>query len=179
MQTWQWKYDAEQEQLDILMSDGLMQTLHYQKKHLRPDMPAIREFSLEDAHFYSNTMEYLDTYSQLSPTEQLMVTLHATAIQGFGKALMPQSWHFQTGMIENWPKEHRLCVLNSGFAKGGFLVVGSDERTVLCMLVEPSFEVATTKVMKRFDVVRVLKDRLLSHDLHPIKNNGDDWQQFA
>jgi|SRR5690554_1609135 len=179
MQTWQWKYDSEQEELHILMDSGLSQTLHYKKKHLRPDMPAICDFSLEDAQFYSTTMDYLDTHAQLSPTEQLMVALHATAIQGFGKALMPQSWHFQTGMVEIWPDTHRLCTLNSGFAKGSFLLIGSDERTALCMLTEESFEVATTKVMKRFDVVRVLKDRLLSHALHPLKKNGDDWQQFA
>lgn len=179
MQNWQWKYDAAQEQLHILMDSGLMQTLSYKKKHLRPDMPALCDFSVEDATFHAEIMDYQDAYSPFSPTDQLLTALHATAIQRFGKALMPQSWHFQTGMLESWPTEHKYCTLNSGFAKGDFLLVGGDDRTSLCMLIEPSFEVATTKLMKRFDVVRVLNDRLLSNELHPVVNKNDDWQQFA
>ncbi|MCO4320747.1 cell division protein ZapC domain-containing protein [Aliidiomarina quisquiliarum] len=179
MLNWQWKYDATQEQLHILMSGGLMQTLSYRKKHLRPDMPALCDFSLEDATFHANLMDYQDTHSTLSPTAQLLTALHATAIQRFGKALMPQSWHFQTGMLESWPEEHKYCALNSGFAKGSFLRISGDTRTSLCMLIDQSFEVATTKQMKRFEVVRVLNDRLLSNDLHAITNQGDDWQQFA
>lgn len=179
MLNWQWKYDATQGQLHILMSGGLMQTLNYRKKHLRPDMPTLCDFSLEDAMFHANLMDYQDAHSKSSPTDQLLTAIHATAIQRFGKALMPQSWHFQTGMLENWPEEHHYCALNSGFAKGGFLRISSDGRTSLCMLIDPCFEVATTKRMKRFEVVRVLNDRLLSNELHPVASDSDDWQQLA
>lgn len=180
MQDWLWRYNADSEQIEILMDGGLVQALEYRKKHLRPDMPAECSFSMEDATFFASVMEYQEQYGLYSGTEQLLIALHATAMQRFGKPLMPQSWHFQTGIVEPWPKEHRFCTLNSGFAKGNFLIIESDdERTALCMLIDQSFEVATTKVMRRFEVIRVLQDRLLSCEHHPVSVNKDTWQQFA
>lgn len=179
MQTWQWKFDSAQNQLHLLMDEGLMHTLHYQKKNLRPDMPAECSFSIEDAQLYIELLDYQASYSTYSATEQLLMALHGVAIQRFSKALMPQSWHFQTAITDTWPETHRFCSLNSGFAKGNFLLVSQDERTALCMLVDPSFEVTSTKTMKRFDVIRVQQDRLLSHEAHPLGNGDEDWQQFA
>ncbi|CUS49012.1 MAG: cell division protein ZapC [Idiomarinaceae bacterium HL-53] len=179
MQSWQWIYNEKQEQLAIEMDGGLTEKLQFRRKHLRPDMKSQSAFSLDDAELFSKIQQYLEQYCPLSSTEQLLFALHAVAFARFGRALMPQSWHFQTGVVEPWPAEYLFCSLNSGFAKGSFLMIEQDERTALCMLIDPSFEVASTKVMKRFEVIRVLKDRLLSHELHPVQSSSDHWQQFA
>ncbi|MCC5855076.1 MAG: cell division protein ZapC [Idiomarina sp.] len=179
MQSWQWHYNQTEELLQIAVDGGLLHSLEYRKKHLRPDMPEEASFTMEDAEFFSSLLDYQENHSPYSTTEQLQVGFHGVAMRRFGKALMPQSWHFQTGVIEPWPQEHLFCTLNSGFAKGNFLIIDRDERTVLCMLIDASFEVATTKIMKRYEVIRVLQDRLLSSDLHPISQNSDNWQKFA
>lgn len=179
MQSWQWCYDKEQDQLSIEMDGGLVQALEYRRKHLRSDMPASADFSLEDAELFEKLQSYQEAYSPLSTSEQFLIALHGTAIRNAGKALMPQSWHFQTGVIEPWPEEHLFCALNSGFSKGCFLMIEQDERTALCLLVDSTFEVATTKVMRRYEVIRVLKDRLLSHEYHAVEKPSDQWQQFA
>jgi len=184
MHDWYWRYQqqndcADGKQLEILMDSGLVQVLEYQVRHLRQDMPCECAFSVDDAEFFNTVIDYQEQYSPFSPTEQLLIALHAAAIARFGKPLMPQSWHFQTGQVDPWPNEHRFCALNSGFAKGNFLIIETDDRTALCMLVDPSFEVSTTKVMRRYDVIRVLKDRLLSSDFHAVAATHDHWQQFA
>ncbi|RTE87217.1 MULTISPECIES: cell division protein ZapC domain-containing protein [Gammaproteobacteria] len=179
MQSWHWRYNKEQEELSIEMDGGVTQALEYRRKHLRPDMPESASFSMEDAELFSKLQNYQEDHSPLAASEQFLIALHGAAIKRAGKALMPQSWHFQTGVIEPWPEDHLFCALNSGFAKGCFLIIDQDDRTALCMLVDSSFEVASTKVMRRYEVIRVLKDRLLSHEYHAVEKPSDHWQQFA
>ena len=179
MQNWQWRYNKADEELCAIMCNGLEQPLVYKKKHFRNDIPQLCDFTLEDANIQRWLMEYQEAHDGPLPADYFITALHGAAVARFGKALMPQSWHFQTNNLEQWPETHYYCCLKSGFEEGSFLVVSRDERSSLCMLLDTRFEVGANKVMKRYDVVRVLNDRLFSHSAHPVTEDLNHWQELA
>lgn len=179
MQNWQWRYNTANQELCAIIDNGLEQSLVFEKKHFRNDMPSLCDFTLDDANGHTKLLEYQEAQQGSSPSDYFLVALHGAAIARFGKALMPQSWHFQTNTHEHWPAEHLYCRLKSGFEEGSFIIVSQDERSCLCMLLDDSFEVGANKVMKRFDVVRVLNDRFFSHPQHPVTETHNHWQELA
>ncbi|RUO44126.1 hypothetical protein CWE15_02865 [Aliidiomarina taiwanensis] len=179
MQNWQWRYDTANEALCAIMDNGIEQPLVFKKKHFRNDMPALCDFTLDDANLHSTLLEYQETQEGTAPSDFFLVALHGAAIARFGKALMAQSWHFQTNTLEEWPVNHLYCRLKSGFEEKSFIIVSQDHRSSLCMLLDDTFEIGANKVMKRFDVVRVLNDRLFSHPCHPVAETPNHWQELA
>ncbi|WP_157981226.1 cell division protein ZapC domain-containing protein [Aliidiomarina iranensis] len=182
MQNWQWRL-LDSDELAIDLGKKVTQTLSFKRSFLRDRLPQQVSFSMDDAETFQNFADYLDSYSALSSNEQFDIALHATALVRFGKLMLPQSWYFKFGNFggnEAWPDDYLFCSLNSGTAEADFLIIEKDERCSLCMLVDESFEVGGFKTMQRFEVTRVLNDRLQESQRHPIQRKGSfSSQQWA
>lgn len=181
MQKWYWRIDKEQMQLSLIMDETVLQ-LAYKRKHLKDNIPNKETFvfTMEECATYNEVIDYLNEHSPYQLAQKIEIAAHAVAAISFGKALMPQSWHFQHSPVESWPQTHKFATLNSGFSKGTFLVIEQDDNTALCLLTDAQqIEVSPAKKMNRFDTIRVLKDRLQSHDYHPISLSVDSYQQMA
>lgn len=174
MHNWQWRL-LDTQILAIDLGKKVTQSLSFKRSFLRDRLPEQVSFSMDDAEVFQNFSDYLDTYSALSTNEQFDIALHATALVRFGKLMLPQSWYFKFGSFGDskaWPKDHLFCSLNSGTSQADFLIIEQDERCALCMLVDESFEVGGFKTMQRFEVTRVLNDRLQESQRHPIPRDS-------
>ncbi len=182
MQNWQWRL-LDSQNLAIDLDKKLTQELMFKRSFLRDRLPDQVSFSMDDAAAFQNFSDYLDSYSALSANEQFKIALHATALVRFGKLMLPQSWYFKFGSFGDeraWPKDHLFCSLNSGTSQADFLIIEQDDRCSLCMLVDETFEVGGFKTMQRFEVTRVLNDRLQESQRHPIlRDTSFTSQQWA
>lgn len=169
---WFWQFDKEHGQLELHMGEVHF-AIAYKRRLLQQNLPSKRPFSISDARVYQDACDYLEDYSTLNVNEQLLAAIHVAAVSAFAKPAMPQSWYFQFGDIESWPGEHRACCLDSGLQQGEFLIVEQDERSSLCLLLDESMELSPAKKLRRFDIIKVLNDRLLESANHPFPRASD------
>ncbi|RUO36484.1 cell division protein ZapC domain-containing protein [Aliidiomarina sanyensis] len=180
MQDWQWRLDADC--LVIELGRNVTQRLRFKRTVLRDRLPDSVSFSMDDAATFQRYADYLDEHSALSTSQQFEIALHAAALVRFGKLMLPQSWYFQFGPFSTehpWPQTHLFCALTSGSSQGDFLIIEQDERCSLCMLVDDRFELAGFRSMERFEVTRVLNDRLQESLRHPMPRMGGHSKQWA
>ncbi|TRW49732.1 cell division protein ZapC [Aliidiomarina halalkaliphila] len=181
MQNWQWRLQDSQT-LVIELGKNLIHPLEFKRSFLRDRLPESVSFSMDDAAAFQRFSDYLEDHSTLPASEQFNIALHAAALVRFGKIMLPQSWYFQFGPFSEekpWPQTHLFCSLISGPAQADFLVVEQDERCSLCLLVDESFELGGFKTMRRFEVTRVLNDRLQESLRHPMPRMGGHSKQWA
>lgn len=181
MQNWQWSF-RDNQQLVIELDRNIFQHLRFKRSLLRDRLPETVSFSMDDASQFQRFSDYLDTYSAFSASEQFELALHACALVRFGKLMLPQSWYFKFGDFDDlhpWPTTHLFCALDSGLEQADFLIIEQDDRCSLCMLVDEQFSLDGIRTLQRFDVVRVLNDRLQVSLRHPLPVAYDSTQQRA
>lgn len=164
---WQWQFNSDRQRLQLKMDEVVLDIV-YKRRQLQQHLPAVEDFSIDDARLFNELRDYLESFSPLNVNQQLQAALHGTAAIHFGKPSLPQSWHFCFGEIEYWPQAHRACCLDSGLERGEFLVIDQNERSTLCLLLDESLRLSPTKNMQRFDTICVVNDRLQESERHPF-----------
>lgn len=177
---WQWLYDEKRQCLQLAMDD-LVLDIGYPRRLLQLNLPARSAFDVDDASTFNCIRDYLEQHASLNVSEQFQACIHATAALRFMKPSLPQSWHFRfTELLEGWPDNHLACTLDSGLDSCEFLILEQDERTSLCLLLDTSMRLSPTKVVRQFECVRVLNDRLHESKSHPLPQQWrGHWSSLA
>ena len=177
---WQWFYDSERQLLKLAV-DELVVDIDYPRAVLQTHLPDYSSFDINDADAFHRLHDYLESYSSLNMSEQFQACIHAVAALRFMKPALPQSWHFCFNqMLSEWPSEHLACTLDSGLDSCEFLIIEQGGRTSLCLLLAPSMRLSPTKVMRQYEVIRVLNDRLQESESHPLpQQRWSDWSSLA
>jgi len=78
---------------------------------------------------------------------------------------MPQSWFFDYKNLDTSFGTGDLITLSLRGAQVQFVVLEADERVSTCMLLEDTIKLSDMKALSKFDVIRVMNDRV---ELQPI-----------
>lgn len=177
---WQWLFDSNRQCLQLAMGD-LVLDICYPRRLLQLNLPACSSFDIEDADIFNRVRDYLELHASLNVSEQFQTAIHATAALRFMKPSLPQSWHFRFNeLIDGWPDNHLACTLDSGLDSCEFLILEQDQRTSLCLLLDSRMRLSPTKVMRQFECVRVLNDRIHESKSHPLPQQWHgNWSSLA
>ena len=121
-------------------------------------------FTIEDVACY---MEFFEdpAFDQYSPAFRCKLILHILAVQLFHKPIMPKNWLF-----ENYAGEqHRVCqgdpvrLISSAIKEAKmYLVLDNKDDFILCMLIEKSHALTSSRTFNQFQVVKVSHDKIAS-----------------
>lgn len=170
---WQWQFDHEKQHLKLDVGHCALE-IAYARRYLQHTLPSVAPFDLTDAQRFNELKDYLEGLQLLADANQQFVLLvHAVAALRFIKPQLPQSWYFRFSEVAEWPPSHRICVLDSGLERGEFLLLEQDQRSSLCLLLNPRMSLSPTKKLKQYEVIRVLNDRLEQSSAHPLPDGND------
>jgi len=175
---WFWRYDEKSEQLSIVLEHDLVHHVPFRASRLVAMLAGDYPFDTDDADVFNSSYDYLEATGQFSATVLIESALNITAWHRFGRPQMPQSWHFQQNQRE-FPLQKQLCELNSGFKNGVFYVVERDEEFAVCMLLDTELLVSDIKLLKRFDTVKVLLNRMQIAACDPQDSDNQSHQHTA
>lgn len=176
---WFWQYNESIERLTVVLSDELVHHVPYKASKLVAMVEGDFPFDCDDAQQFQHAFDYLESFDQIPPVTVMATALNAAAWLRFGRPQMPQSWHFQQSESNQLPTDKQLCELNSGFTKGLFYIVDSDDEFAVCMLLDREMAVSDIKTLKQFDTVKVLLNRLQPSAIDPVTNTTYSQQNTA
>ena len=180
---WRWRYDADNEQLMIQLSEGVVHCAPYKASRLIPLKAMDEPFSLDDATTFQTLFDALEASQRFSPQVILAAALNHTIYQRFGRPQMPQSWYFQTAeenhqIADNTTLEiGELVRLNSGLAEASCAVVNCEGEFVECMVLADSFPLSDIKHLAQYEVIKVMLNRL--QPLHEQRDLSADYLRHA
>jgi cell division protein ZapC len=159
---WRWIYDPEQQQLQIELEQGVFHDAPYKPSKLVPLHAMNAAFSMEDAATFQGFFDVLEASNCLSPTVILAAALNHTIYQRFGRPQMPQSWYFQTAEhpLDSALEIGTLVRLNSGLADVLCAISSIEGEFVECLVLAEEFPLSDIKVLRQFDVIKVMPNRL-------------------
>ncbi|MDU0355187.1 cell division protein ZapC [Paraglaciecola aquimarina] len=154
-----WFWFTENEQLMLSMGKEWQCTTAFGKKQI-VDMPDQEQlFSLQDTECYLSLLSHLMNWSSSFSEAQLAhILINATAAIHFHKPISPKSWYFAE--IENYGVHHRFSRLSNEFGEGVVLVLTDEHQLATCMLISSGLKLTNSKVLNRFELIKVAINRL-------------------
>lgn len=161
---WYWQYDCVSQNIVIQLSDGLAMSCHLDKRNMNNLCKGRINFCAEDSSYYYYFLEALKDLA-ISVPEKVQIALNAVTSLRFQKVKMPQSWFFDYKNLDTSFSTGDLITLSLRATQVQFVVLEADERVSTCMLLEDTIKLSDMKTLSKFDVIRVMNDRV---QLQPI-----------
>ncbi|MBY5920442.1 cell division protein ZapC [Ferrimonas balearica] len=158
--SWVWMYHHEEEKLALEFGEDWLFLTPFNARSLIPDSLHGSAFSAEHADYYESVLTQLRKYLDLSAPELVQIALNLTAAHFFSLPMMPKSWHFKASEQIAYACNGKLVELNTGSERGRFVVVDGGEQSSLLMLLEDTLSLGNKKSLKRFELIKVMNDRL-------------------
>lgn len=161
---WQWQVDSEKRLL-LDIDPSMAFTTAYNTKQLTMEVLNDTSFSLEDAIYYQDLTVKLQQLGQWTIPEMVQIALNATAANRYYKPVMPKSWFFKINDMALHFGESVVdltVVLYTEYGAGHALNIQQTGNATLCMLLEESLPLSEDKALNRFEIIKVMNDRLFS-----------------
>jgi len=156
---WYWQYDCAGQFIVIQLSDGLAMSCHLDKRNMNNLCKGRINFCAEDSSYYYYFLEALKDLA-FSVPEKVQIALNAVTSLRFQKVKMPQSWFFDYTNLESSFSTGDIITLSLRGTQVQFVVLEADDRVSTCMLLEDSIKLSDMKTLVKFDVIRVMNDRV-------------------
>ncbi|WP_298770147.1 cell division protein ZapC [uncultured Shewanella sp.] len=158
---WQWVYNDNYNVLSISLGDEMEFLTPYTPKVLIPDAKTSQIFSVEHAKYYIQVVERLRQALSCNDAHIVQMALNATAARFLLKPEMPKSWYFSVSDVCVFSEEGKLFHLQTLSEQVTVLVVESGLQASLIMLLSEHCVLSDRKVLRQFDTIKVMHDRLL------------------
>lgn len=119
-------------------------------------------FTIEDVAYYIDFFEG-PALAEYSPAFRCKLILHLLAVKLFHKPIMPKNWLFET----HSGKQYRGCqgdhvILISSAVKEAkmYFVLDNKDDFILCMLIEKSHALTSSRTFNQFQIVKVTHDKI-------------------
>ncbi|MFT5808310.1 MAG: cell division protein ZapC [Moritella dasanensis] len=156
---WYWKYDCASQSIVIQLSDGLAMSCHLNKRNMNNLCKGRVNFCAEDSSYYYYFLEALKDLA-FSVPEKVQIALNAVTNLRFQKIKMPQSWFFDYKHSDVSFSTGDIITLSLKGDNVQFVILEADERVSMCMLLEDAVQLSDSKTLVKFDVIRVMNDRV-------------------
>lgn len=157
---WYWQYDCASQFIVIQLSDGLAMSCHLDKRNMNNLCKGRVNFCAEDSSYYYYFLEAIKDLA-FSVPEKVQIALNAVTNLRFHKVKMPQSWFFDYMHSEASFNTGDIISLAMQGNNAQFVILEADERVSTCMLLEDTVQLSDSKTLAKFEVIRVMNDRVL------------------
>lgn len=154
-----WFWFTENSQLMLSMGSQWQCTTAFGQKQI-VDLPnADKMFSLRDTEWYlSISNSLIDSGANFSEAQLTHILINATAALQFHKPISPKSWFFDE--VENYGVHNRLARITNQFNNGVVLILLDEAAMATCMLISEKILLTENKLLKKFELIKVAKNRL-------------------
>jgi len=171
---WYWQYDCASQFIVIQLSDGLAMSCHLDKRNMNNLCKGRINFCAEDSSYYYYFLEALKDVA-LSVPEKVQIALNAVTNLRFHKVKMPQSWFFDFINSQVSFSTGDIITLSIKGNKNRFVILEADERVSTCMLLDADVQLSDSKKLAKFDVIRVMNDRVQLQNKVVKELTGDSF----
>ncbi|EWH12357.1 hypothetical protein DS2_01510 [Catenovulum agarivorans DS-2] len=159
---WYWFYDLESHTLRLNMTEFTFVTACKASK-LLPNAKQTQSFNVADNQSYCEFYAVIEEQLGLSEAACVQIALNAVAQTKFVRPEQPKSWYFV-------PQKHahkrtmfeQVVLLQSQYASAEFLILEENKDCANLMLLSKSLQLDERKIMKQFECIKVLQDRISS-----------------
>jgi len=156
---WYWQYDCASQFIVIQLSDGLAMSCQLERRNMNNLCKGRINFCAEDSSYYYYFLEALKDLP-FSVPEKVQIALNAVTNLRFHKVKMPQSWFFDYHYSNESLSTGDVISLSFKDNYAAFIILEADERVSTCMLLETEAQLSDSKRLAKFDVIRVMNDRV-------------------
>ena len=171
---WYWQYDYASQFIVIQLSDGLAMSCHLDKRNMNNLCKGRINFCAEDSSYYYYFLEALKDLAFTVP-EKVQIALNAVTNLRFHKVKMPQSWFFDYNHSDVSFRTGDIITLSLKGNNVQFVILEADDRVSTCMLLEDTVQLSDSKTLDKFDVIRVMNDRLQIQNAVAKKRTDDSF----
>ncbi|MCL1078493.1 cell division protein ZapC [Parashewanella spongiae] len=159
---WQWQYDYVNDVLSLSLGSELEFLTSYKKKQLIPDACSKMVFDLEHANFYIEMIDRLQNVLTITEAGLVQIALNATAAHFMLKPQMPKSWFFEASNTCVYSEHGKVFELKLEHNNERVLVLAIERglQATLVMILSPESVLSSGKVLRQFDTIKVMHDRL-------------------
>ncbi|SDJ70312.1 cell division protein ZapC [Ferrimonas sediminum] len=162
---WRWFFEPQHSRLALDLGDEMVFVTPYDASQIIPDALQGMVFSTEHADCYTQLLSELGNQLTLSEPQQVQIAINATALAFFALPRMPKSWYFHHSNNIVYSRVGKLCQLDTDLGSGLFMVVQSEERSSLVMLLSEPLSLSASKTLPCFQPIKVMNDRLVPAQL--------------
>ena len=159
---WKWLACAKNNRLLVDLDQDMQLCTPYKLRQLTDAVLQEPNFSLEDAAFYQQVYQYLETFSLWKPAELCQIALNATAVKFHLKPVLAKSWFFHE-YHGSQPSVEAVVKLCSQAQEGEFLIVDHSSEASVCINLSQHFQLDENLSLKQFEAIKVLNNRI-----HPV-----------
>jgi cell division protein ZapC len=159
---WKWIACPTLNRLLVDLNQEMRLCTPYKLRQLTDSVIHHSEFSLEDAAFYQQVYQYLDSFNLWKPAEICQIALNATAAKYHLKPVLAKSWFFDI-YIGSEPSVEAIIKLHSRQQSGEFLIIDHNNDASLCISLSEHFQLDENLSLNQFEVIKVLNNRV-----HPV-----------
>lgn len=157
---WHWKFNHSYSVLGIHLGENIEFLTPYEDKLLIPDAMYDTVFRVEHASFYTNILALLKKHLDQADALMVQIALNATALHFMLSPQMPKSWFFYPSSVCVICEIGRLFELHTVSKRIIVLVVEQSSQAAQVMMLSDTLNLANGKVLKRFDTIKVMRNRL-------------------
>lgn len=157
---WRWNFDEASSKLSLMFDAQVCLDLSYSETELVSDAFAEQAFTLEDAAFMQQVLELFQEQYLYDEQSSWLLAVHATAARRFYKPMMPKSWFFLPGASMSLHSPVLVELDTQEGETGTFLVFELGESASSCMLVSESLNLSDSRTMQRFEIIKVMNNRI-------------------
>ena len=132
----------------------------YTQKKLIADAQMAQAFSVDDSQYY---LGLLDLLSDSPGAREVQIAFNATAAKAFYRPLMPKSWFYlpaTRAMCDSQQSPALVKLTGICGAQGHYVLLDNHGAASTVMLLDEQHELDATKSLSRFDVIKVMNDRI-------------------
>lgn len=159
---WKWLACAKNNRLLVDLDQDMQLCTPYKLRQLTDAVLQEPDFSLEDAAFYQQVYQYLETFSLWNPAELCQIALNATAVKFHLKPVLAKSWFFHD-YHGSQPSVEAVVKLCSQAQEGEFLIVDHTSEASVCINLSQHFQLDENLSLEQFEAIKVLNNRI-----HPV-----------
>ncbi|CAG9001313.1 MAG: Cell division protein ZapC [Candidatus Celerinatantimonas neptuna] len=157
---WHWFFDTEQQRMTLLLGEEMQFISELASRKMSHAAWDAQEFTCSQTQNYYHLLDSLEKIDWPDPIK-VQIALNALTFAEFHSPIMPQSWFFERFSESNPCHFAELILLKTKDKNVQFIVLEATPETTLCMCLENKIKLTSAKIMNRFDIIKVMNDRIL------------------
>lgn len=158
---WHWLFDQNRGTLTLNMRDRVIDIVYKPEMLiLKFDQPVF--FTIEDVANYIELFEG-PALADYPPVLRCNIILHVLAVNQFHKPIMPKNWLFESSVGEQQGvnKGDHVILKSSAIKEAKqYFVLDNGKTFILCMLMDKSHELTSSRTFRQFQIVKVTYDKI-------------------
>lgn len=159
---WHWFFDPKQQRMTLLLGEQMQFVSELASRKMSHAAWNAQEFTCTQTQNYYHFLDALENVEWPDPVK-VQIALNALTFSEFHRPIMPQSWFFERFSEFQSCQFAELVLLKTKYKNVRFIVLEASSETALCMCLEDEVELTSAKVMNRFEIIKVMNDRIIKY----------------